>query len=322
MPPMRDRVDPQMVPVLDALKDLGFDVDLNDIPATRDRLAAIAAQMAAGAPPIEGVELSVLAAPYADGSFNVPLRVTRPAANTEALPVMYWMHGGGYVLGKAADDDALMAYFSLTLNCVAVSVDYRLAPENPFPVPLEDCYVGLKWTHDNAAALNIDPHRIMIAGQSAGAGLTAALAQVTRDRGEVPLIYQLLVYPMLDDRNLAQASDTVADTLVWSRYSNLIGWRSYLGMEPGTEATPRYAAPGRTADLAGLPPVYLLVGDVDLFLVENLDYAARLIQAGVPTEVHVYPGGVHAFDTLGAGTALAQRCNADRDRALKQALHG
>jgi acetyl esterase/lipase len=322
MIPMKDRVDPEMMPIWNMLEGMGFYVDLNDIQETRDRLGAVAEQLAAGAPPIEGVDLAVHEAPYADGSFNVPLRVTRPEGQTDTLPVLYWMHGGGYVLNDAAGDDALAAHFALTLNCVVVAVDYRLAPENPFPVPLEDCYVGLKWTYDNAATLNADPARIAIGGQSAGAGLAAGLAQVTRDRGEVPLIFQMLTYPMIDDRNIEQATAPEMDHYVWSRHSNLVGWRSYLGMEPGTDATPKYAAPARTEDLAGLPPTYISTGDVDLFLAEDLAYATRLIAAGVPTEVHVYPGGIHAFDVVGGTTALGQQSNTDRDKALKVALHG
>ncbi|MEO0565183.1 MAG: alpha/beta hydrolase fold domain-containing protein, partial [Chloroflexota bacterium] len=170
--------------------------------------------------------MSLVEVPNADGSFDVPLRIFRPEGSTETLPAMIWIHGGGYVLNNAEADDALVAYFAVTWNCVVVSVDYRLAPENPFPIPLEDCYVGLKWTHDNAASLNVDPGRIAIGGQSAGGGLAAGLGQLTRDRDEVSLIYQLLIYPMIDDRNLVQASDTVVDHYVWSRHSNLVGWRS------------------------------------------------------------------------------------------------
>lgn len=319
---MKKRVDPEMIPILDALAGMGFVVDLNDIEASRKQIANVLATLAEGAPPIEGVDLTLHEAPYADGSFNVPLRVYTPLEKTEKLPAVFWIHGGGYVLNKAEYDDAQCAYFALAWNCVVVSVDYRLAPENPFPIPLEDCYVGLKWTYDSADTLGIDKSRIAIGGQSAGGGLAAGLAQITRDRGEVPLIFQLLVYPMIDDRNLEQANDTVDDHYVWSRYSNLMGWRAYLGQEPGTDKTPLYAAPGRTENLANLPPVYMYVGDVDLFYAEDLAYATRLSQAGVPVELHVYPGGVHAFEVLGGPTALAQRCAADRERAMKQALHG
>lgn len=316
------RADAEILPILDILKSIGFDVDLNDIVATRTRVAAVLAKMGEGAPPIEGVEITLHNAPYADGSFVVPLRVYHPSQRNGKLPVVYWMHGGGYVLNEAENDDALCSYFALAWHCVVVSVDYRLAPEHPFPTPLEDCYVGLKWTYESAEMLGIDAARIAIGGQSAGGGLAAGLAQMTRDRGEVPLIYQLLIYPMIDDRNLLQASDTVEDTYVWSRHSNLVGWRSYLGQEPGTANTPLYAAPGRTDNLDNLPPVYMYVGDIDLFYAEDLAYATRLSQAGVPVELHVYPGGIHAFEVLGGTTRLAQQCVADRERAMKKALHG
>lgn len=322
MQPMKDRVDPDMLPVLDQLKQVGFDIDLTDIGAARTKIRGVLEALQAATPPIEGVEITVQEAPYADGSYTVPVRVYQPKNKSGTLPGFFWIHGGGYVLNSAEDDDATAAHFALTYNCVVVSVDYRLAPENPFPIPLEDCYTALKWMYDSADALDFDPERIAIGGASAGGGLCAGLAQITRDRGEVPVIYQLLIYPMIDDRNIEQASDPIFDHYVWSRHSNLRGWRAYLGMEPGTPKTPKYAAPLRTDNLEGLPPALILVGDVDLFLEEDLAYATRLIQAGVPTEVHVYPGGVHAFDLLGAMTALGQRCNIERDAVMKAVLHG
>jgi len=319
---MKDRTDPEMLPVLDFLKSVGFDVDLSDIDASRVQLGGVFEAMAEGAPPIEGVDITVEEAPHADGSFNVPMRIYRAIGNTETLPVIYWIHGGGYVLNSAEGDDAYAANLVLALDCVVVSVDYRLAPEHPFPAPMEDCYTGLKWMYDSAEKLGIDTSRIVIAGQSAGGGLAAGLAQMARDRNEVPVIHQFLYYPMIDDRNINRIENAEHDHYIWSSHSNYYGWKAYLGMEPGTDATPQYAAPLRTEDLAGLPPAYILTGDIDLFMAEDLAYATRLIQAGVPTEVHVYPGGVHAFDILGATTALAQRCNADLFSAYKRVLHG
>ncbi len=319
---MKDRVDPEMLPILDYLTSIGFVIDLTDIDLTRERIASVLAAMKSAAPPIEGIDITVDEAPYADGSYNVPVHVYQPQSKTDTLPALFWIHGGGYVLNSAEDDDATASSLALAFNCVVVSVDYRLAPENPFPIPLEDCYTALKWTYDSAESLGIDPERIVIGGQSAGGGLCAGLAQITHDRGEVPVLYQLLIYPMIDDRNIEQTDDPATDHYVWSRESNLLGWRAYLGMEPGTENTPKYAAPARTENLEGLPPAYILVGDVDLFLSEDLAYANRLIQAGVPTEVHVYPGGVHAFDVLGGTTALGIRCNTERDAVLKKVMHG
>ena len=184
-------------------------------------------------------------------------------------------------------------------------MQYRLAPETPFPGPLEDCYLGLKWVHDHHDELGIDPARIGVGGVSAGGGLAAGLALLARDRGEVPLRFQLLDCPMLDDRQVTPSSQTEG-LLVWTRDSNSFGWRSYLGDLYGTEDIPIYAAPARATDLSGLPEAYVCVGNVDGFRDEDIDYAMRLNQAGVPTELHVHPGAPHGV-MMFAGTAVANR---------------
>jgi acetyl esterase/lipase len=163
---------------------------------------------------------------------------------------------------------------------------------------MDDCYAGLKWAFSNAAELGLDAGRIAIGGASSGGGSAAGLALLARDRGEVPVCFQLLVYPMLDDRNVTPASQAVTEPQVWNRQSNLIGWRCYVGDAVGTDQVSPYAAPTRAASLAGLPPAYLPVGDLDLFIDEDIEYAQRLQQADVPTELHVYPGGIHGFDLL------------------------
>ena len=144
---------------------------------------------------------------------------------------------------------------------------------------------------------------------------------MTRDRGEIELAYQLLIYPMIDDRNVAPASAAAPDTFVWSRENNLMGWRAYIGREPGTSEVSQYAAAARATDLSGLPPAYIPVGDLDLFLEENLIYAQRLLAAGVPTELHVYPGAFHGFNGFVPGAGISRRFNDDRDEALKRILH-
>jgi len=202
-----------------------------------------------------------------------------------------------------------------------VSVEYRLAPEHPFPAPVEDCYAVLKWLATHATELGVEQNRIAIGGASAGGGLAAGLALLARDRAEVNVAFQLLIYPMIDDRNVAQANETVPDTLLWSRENNLIGWQSYLGGEPGGEDVPAYAAAFRATDLTGLPPTYIPVGELDLFLHENIAYAQRLLQAGVPTELHVYPGAYHGFDIFAPNSDVGQRFTADRNHVLKRAFH-
>ncbi len=175
---------------------------------------------------------------------------------------------------------------------------------------------------DNASEFDVDPARIAIGGASAGGGLAACLALLARDRGEVNIAFQLLIYPMLDDRNVEQASADVPDTLLWNRENNLIGWRSYLGDTFGSDDVSPYAAAFRATNLAGLPPAYIPVGDLDLFLHEDIDFAQRLMQAGVPTELHVYPGGYHGFDGVAPTANIVQRFIGDRDDALRRALHG
>ncbi|HXY94735.1 MAG TPA: alpha/beta hydrolase [Acidimicrobiia bacterium] len=232
---------------------------------------------------------------------------------------IYWIHGGGYMFGSGLMRDARLERWAEEYDCVVVSVEYRLAPEHPYPAPLDDCYAGLAWTARNAGDLGIDPGRIAVVGASAGGGLAAGLALLARDRGEVAVDYQLLIYPMIDDRNRT-ASSRIVGAPVWSRDANLLGWRAYLGTDPGGDDVPVYAAPARATDLAGLPPTFIGVGTLDVFRDENLDYALRLLAAGVPTEVHVYPGACHGFEMIMPFADVSQRCQRDIDDALGRAL--
>ncbi|MET0198654.1 MAG: alpha/beta hydrolase [Rhodococcus fascians] len=223
------------------------------------------------------------------------VRVHRPTDVSGALPCLFSIHGGGYVLGTNAMDDARFDRWCPMYRCVGVSVDYRLAPETTFPGPLEDCYAGLRWTHENADQFGIDPSRIGIGGVSAGGGLAAALALLARDRAEVAVAFQLLECPMLDDRQ-ATPSSRMDDLAIWSRDSNTFGWQSYLGSLYGSDEVPGYAAPAHAMDLVGLPPAFVAVGTVDGFRDEDIAYATRLNQAMVPTELHVYPGVPHGHE--------------------------
>jgi acetyl esterase/lipase len=210
------------------------------------------------------------------------------------------------VLGSYAMNDAVFDRRCPRLALVGVSVDYRLAPETSYPGPLEDCYRGLAWTHEHAEELGVDRDRIGVHGASAGGGLAAALALLAKQRGEVPVAFQLLDSPMLDDRQRTMSS-RLDGLPVWSRDSNAYGWRSYLGELYGTNDVPATAAPARATDddLAGLPPAFVSVGAVDGFLDEDVEYALRLNHAGVPTELHVYPGACHGYQ-------LAERCEISR----------
>ena len=221
------------------------------------------------------------------GDPSLAVRVHRPAGNEEVLACAYSMHGGGYVIGRHSLDDGLFDQLCPAVGFVGVSVDYRLAPETPYPGPLEDCCQGLQWVHDHADELGVDRTRIGVMGLSAGGGLAAALALLCRDRGGPAVAFQLLDCPMLDDRQITASSQH--DGLpVWSRESNAFGWRSYLGDLYGADDVPPTAAPARATDLAALPPTLVCVGAVDGFLDEDLEYAMRLAWAGVPVDVRVY----------------------------------
>jgi acetyl esterase/lipase len=243
------------------------------------------------------------------GDPPVPVRVHRAVGAEGALPCVYSIHGGGYVIGSYTMDDPRFDRWCPELGIVGVSVEYRLAPETPYPGPLEDCYQGLKWVYENADQLGIDRSRLGIAGISAGGGLAAALGLLARDRGEVPLAFQLLDCPMIDDRQQT-ASSQLEGLAVWSRESNTFGWRCYLGDLFGADDVPYTAAPARCLDLSGLPPAYVSVGTVDGFRDEDIDYAVRLNQAGVPCELHVYPGACHGYQ-IAADSDVVRRSNRD-----------
>ena len=228
------------------------------------------------------------------------------------LPAIVTIHGGGYVIGSYDMDSPLLDRWCPTLGVVGVSVEYRLAPETSYPGPLEDCYAALRWTYDHADELGIDKNRIGVYGLSAGGGLAAALALLARDRGEVPLAFVLLDCPMLDDRQ--QTPSIQSEGLyVWGQASNEFGWRSYLGDLYGSDDIPPYAAAARETNLAGLPPTCVVVGSIDGFRDEDIDYAQRLNQAGVPCELHVIAGLPHAYLLVPGAVAvqLAMHCMDD-----------
>ena len=227
-----------------------------------------------------------------------------PVARTRPSGALLWIHGGGYVLGDPAMDDAWCSQVATQLGALVVSVDYRRAPEHPFPAPLDDCHSALTWLVEHAGELGVDRERIAVGGESAGGGLAAALVQRAHDDG-LPVCFQLLVYPMLDDRTVTRAA--AGDwALVWPPPANRYGWTSYLGVDPGGDEGRPYAVPARRADLSGLPPAWIGVGTVDLFHAEDVTYARRLRAAGVDCDLHEVPGMFHAADRGSAQAAMVE----------------
>ncbi len=315
-----DQLDPELRAVVEKLP-TDRPLDLEKIPAARVKMKKMVTAMLAGLPAVEGVTQQDRFAPSSHGDPDVRVRVYRPDHQPSKLPALYWIHGGGYVMGDIEQDDRLMKQLVKRIGCVALSVDYRLAPEHPFPAPVEDCYAGLRWLSRHTDELGVDPSRIAIGGASGGGGLAAGLALMTRDRGEVQVAFQLLIYPMIDDRNATPASYAITDPRMWNREANRLGWKAYLGRDGGGADVSPYAAAARATDLTNLPPAYIPVGALDLFVDENIEYAQRLVQAGVPTELHVYPGAFHGFDLFAPSATVSKQFKADRDSALKRALH-
>ena len=251
---------------------------------------------------------------------GVSLRVYRPRYLEGVAPALLWIHGGGYIGGFPEQDEATSIGFARELGITVAAVRYRLAPAHPSPAAVEDAYAALRWLVAHAGERGIDPARIAIGGASAGGGLTAALALYAHDRGEVRPAFQLLVYPMLDDRTVLRTDLDTRDVRVWTARSNRFGWTSYLGQEPGAAGVSPYAAPARRGDLSGLPPAWIGVGSLDLFHDEDLAYAQRLSQAGVPCEVVVVPGAFHGFDAVLRNREVSRGFRAAQARALRGAL--
>lgn len=299
---------------------LGMLAAIEDVPLSAANLERVRSeQIQLMGPLSDAVERTDYRVPGPPGAPDVALRVHRPRDAAGTLPCVYSVHGGGYIMGSHLGSDGRFDAWCPALRCVGVSVDYRLAPETPFPGPLEDCYAGLRWVHEHATELGVDPARAGIMGGSAGGGLAAGLALLARDRGELAVAFQLLIYPMIDDRQITPSSR--ADLPVWPPANNQFGWRSYLGPRYGQPDIPAYAAAARATDLAGLPPACVVVGTLGGFLDEDIHYARRLITAGVPTDLHVFAGAPHGFDSLMPDTVVARRALRTLEAWLEPHLH-
>jgi acetyl esterase/lipase len=270
-------------------------------------------------PHARGLVIEDVQLPATDTGPALRVRVYRPAGRSEPVPAMLWMHGGGFLFGNPEFDEIGNIETAQELGILIAAVDYRLAPQHPFPAPLNDCYAALSWLHGNAANLNVSPERLAIGGSSAGAGLAAGLALMARDRG-LPVAFQLLLYPMLDDRTVLRTDLRDDHLRLWDTASNRYGWTSYLGAPPGGADVSPYAAPARSDNLAGLPPAWMGVGTYDLFHDEDLRYARRLVEAGVPCEVRVVEAAYHGFDAVSRAAAVSRAFRASYVAALGHAL--
>lgn len=232
-----------------------------------------------------------------------------------------FIHGGGFVAGDARDNLAALKSLAARLDCVIVSAQYRLATAAPFPAPMEDNYTALKWLHDEAATLGVDRRRIVLLGESAGGGLAAMVSLAARDRKEVSIAFQALVYPMLDDRTgTSRPVPPSMGQIIWTARQNREGWTAMLARAPGRATAPAGAVPARAVDLKGLPPTFIGVGSIDLFADEDIEFARRLVNAAVPTELLVVPGAFHGFQLIAPKAQVSQQFNAALEAALARAL--
>jgi acetyl esterase/lipase len=298
-------------------------LEILDSPAPTDEtLAALRAASGPVANMIDvtletGVTLTHRTIPGPKGAADVKLLILMPPAMESAVPALLYFHGGGFIAGSPDIMVGWGSKLAQQAGCAVVLPTYRLAPETRWPGPIEDLYAALCWVSGNAEALGIDPARIAIGGGSAGGGHAAALALHVRKLGEPKIMYQLLMFPMLDDRPVA---NPYAGEFGWTREHDRFGWTALLGVPAGGKDVPAEAVPGRVLDLSGLPPAYIGVGALDLFVDSNLDYAKRLMHGGVPVELHVFPGGYHGFEFVAPNAAISQIAIAEIPRVLRSAF--
>ncbi len=289
------------------------DMPFGDVAVAREDLN----KLVAAAPPTDatGVRIEERFIPGPDGAPKVRVEILTPDSGATDRPGVLDIHGGGFAIGSPKLDEALNVAIAREIGAVVVSVDYRLAPEHPFPAPAEDCYAALVWFAQNAKQLGVDPNRIAVLGDSSGGGLAATTALLARDRGTPPLAMQVLLEPELDDRLETESMKRGTDTPVWRYEKAVQSWDYYLA---GQEAT-SYAAPARMQDLSGLPPTYLTVNELDPLRDEGLDYAHRLLRAGVSTELHCWPGAYHGFNLV-IEAQITQRANRALIDTLRRGL--
>ncbi len=270
--------------------------------------------------PPQDILLTNIFIPGQDDRSTIRLRIYKPQSVAAPAPVLLWLHGGGYVMGKPEQDDVICAHYARESDIIVVSVDYRYAPKYPFPAGLDDCYAALKWVASHSQQLGGDEKRIAIGGASAGGGLAASLVHLAHDRQEIKPIFQMLVYPMLDDRTVLRSDVDDHNSVTWNQKSNRYGWECYLGRKCGDDYVPEYSVPARRKDLSGLPQAWIGVGTVDLFHDEDILYAQRLMAHGIECEVCVVSGAFHGFDVFDHRLQIVQDFRKSQISALKNAF--
>ncbi|KAK7723376.1 hypothetical protein SLS57_004570 [Botryosphaeria dothidea] len=317
-------IDPEIASLLPPIPDLAEPMDDSTVAEQRAALATIMApikQSILSDPAIAHTERTI---PGPGGPLAISVLTAKAPASGKAAPKrrpgIVHFHGGGMTMGDRWVGMGLVAEYVRTLDAVAITVEYRLAPEHAHPAPVEDCYATLAWAGAHADELGVDGARLMVAGESAGGGLAAAVALMARDRGGPALCAQLLVCPMLDDRNESVSSRQVVGGGTWSRRRNLFGWRCLLGEKAGGDDVSCYAAPARATDLSGLPQAFIDAGSAETFRDEDVAYASKLWECGVQAELHVWPGGPHAFHTFLPNAALSRVANATRTNWVRRVL--
>jgi acetyl esterase len=312
-------IDPELAPWLDMLPSLRF-TDYASLLVARAAVEQLS-QFRRGYEPANPVKIYHTTAPGPVGAPAVPVRVHLPARRQgDTVPGLLYIHGGGFVMSDLDLFHLTMLRVVDQLDVVVVAVEYRLAPEHPFPAPVEDCYAALTWMVANAAELGIDPVRVGVAGTSAGGGLAAAVTLLARDRGGPTLCFQLLDSPELDDRLNTPSMLAYREDPQWNQRNLIFSWRSYLGTEPGSAGVSPYAAPARAADLSGVPSAFVTVCQFDPLRDEGIAYAQRLMDTGVPTELHHYAGTFHSSAII-EHAAVSRRMLTDQIAALRRGLN-
>jgi len=287
---------PEFLPLLEIIPALDLSSEI--LPAMREQFAAIT-------PPVDYDDATIavheLLIPSHNEKHQIRVLMYRHIDAADSCPALVQLHGGGHILGSPEQDDASNRYLVSCIKGVVFAVDYRLAPETQFPGPVEDCYSALLWLYQQATSLKVDPSRLGVIGTSAGGGLAAALCLLARDRGDIPLAFQGLLMPMLDNKSVEKYESQPNANLgqyLWTAANNRFAWEAMLGCDPSSNDISCYAAPARTESVSNLPATYISIGALDLFTEETLAYAARLIGAGVTVDLHVYAGAPHAFSAM------------------------